>query len=551
MRMRPVYNASMKGTPMPRIIVAASTGTVFEFYDFLLYGSLATFFGVLFFPPGNATAALLASLATFGAGFAVRPLGAVIFGRLGDRVGRKRTFLVTIVLMGLSTALVGVLPTFEQIGWWAPALLVTLRLVQGLALGGEFGGAALYIAEHCTPPRRGFFTSFIQTTGSIGLLLSLGVILACRAVLGEEAFREWGWRIPFLLSVLLLGLSVYVRLQIAESPLFEQIKRRGELSKAPVRESLLAPANRPRMLAALVVAAAMATSWYTAQFYSLVFLQTAVLVDASTAATVLGVAVLAGLVLFLAAGALSDRYGRRPVMLTGMLLTALAVMPAYRTMLDLGNPALAAAQRAAPVTVYAAPTRFDPFASAASLDDATRVRDALARRGISYSNAPLSDAPSTLASAASGSSGAATVVVTVAGQALAGYDKAALAAALDASGYPSASAVAPLRSPGDLDGLHLALVGCLLAMILGAALTCGPGAGWLAELFPTRIRYTSLSVPYHLTSAWFGGFMPLTAAWLVARSGDVLAGLWYPVVVMGVMFVLALRWMPETRGSEL
>jgi MFS family permease len=275
------------------------------------------------------------------------------------------------------------------------------------------------------------------------------------------------------------------------------------------------------------------------------------LVDASTAATVLGVAVLAGLVLFLAAGALSDRYGRRPVMLTGMLLTALAVMPAYRTMLDLGNPALAAAQRAAPVTVYAAPTRFDPFASAASLDDATRVRDTLAKRGISYSNAPLSDAPSALASAAHGSSGAATVVVTVAGQTLTGYDKAALAAALDASGYPGASAVTPLRSPSDLDGLHLALVGCLLAMILGAALTCGPGAGWLAELFPTRIRYTSLSVPYHLTSAWFGGFMPLTAAWLVARSGDVLAGLWYPVVVMGVMFVLALRWMPETRGSEL
>ena len=536
---------------MPRVVIAASTGTVFEFYDFLLYGSLATFFGVLFFPPGNATAALLASLATFGAGFAVRPLGAVIFGRLGDRVGRKRTFLVTIVLMGLSTALVGALPTFEQIGWWAPALLVTLRLIQGLALGGEFGGAALYIAEHSAPPRRGFFTSFIQTTGSIGLLLSLGVILACRAALGEEAFREWGWRIPFLLSVLLLGLSVYVRLQIAESPLFEQIKRRGELSQAPVRESLLAPANRPRMLAALVVAAAMATSWYTAQFYSLVFLQTAVLVDASTAATVLGVAVLAGLVLFLAAGALSDRYGRRPVMLTGMLLTALAVMPAYRAMLDLGNPALAEAQRASPVTVYAAPTRFDPFASAASLDDATRVRDALARRGISYSNAPLSDAPSAPASPASAPAGAATVIVTVAGRTLAGFDKVALAAALDAAGYPSASAVTPLRSPGDLDGLHLALVGCLLAMILGAALTCGPGAGWLAELFPTRIRYTSLSVPYHLTSAWFGGFMPLTAAWLVARSGDVLAGLWYPVVVMAVMFVLALRWMPETRGSEL
>lgn len=531
---------------MPRVVVAASTGTVFEFYDFLLYGSLATFFGVLFFPPGNTTAALLASLATFGAGFAVRPLGAVIFGRLGDRVGRKRTFLVTIVLMGLSTALVGALPTYEQIGWWAPALLVTLRLVQGLALGGEFGGAAIYIAEHCSAQRRGLFTSFIQTTGSIGLLLSLAVILACRALLGDEAFRAWGWRIPFLLSVVLLGLSVYVRMQIAESPLFEEIKRRGELSAAPVRESLLAPANRPRMGAALVVAAAMATSWYTAQFYSLVFLQTAVLVDAGTAAAVLGTAVLAGLVLFLAAGALSDRYGRRPVMLSGMLLTALAVIPAYRTMLDLGNPALAAAQRSAPVTVYAPPTRFDPFASAASLDDATRLRDALAKRGISYTNAPLDAAPSI-----GEARGDATVVVTIAAERLTGFDKKRLDAALDAAGYPTASAVAPLKDPADLDKLHLALVGCLLVMILGAALTCGPGAGWLAELFPTRIRYTSLSVPYHLTSAWFGGFMPLTAAWLVARSGDVLAGLWYPVVVMGVMFLLALRWMPETRGSEL
>ena len=536
--------ASIPRTPMPRVVIAASTGTVFEFYDFLLYGSLAMFFGSLFFPPGNDTAALLASLATFGAGFAVRPLGAVIFGRLGDRVGRKRTFLVTIVLMGLSTALVGVLPTFEQIGWWAPALLVTLRLVQGLALGGEFGGAAIYIAEHCEPERRGFFTSFIQTTGSLGLLLSLGVILVCRAALGEEAFREWGWRIPFLLSVLLLGLSVYVRLQIAESPLFEAIRQRGELSGSPVRESLLGSANRARMGAALVVAAAMATSWYTAQFYSLVFLQTALQVDSTTAAAVIGIAVLAGLGLFVLAGALSDRIGRRPVMLAGMLLTALAVIPAYKTMLGVGNPALEAAQRASPVTVHAEPTRFSPFARASTLDDATRVRDALAKRGISYANASPATAPVP----------GVPVVIRIGGATgttLTGFDPARLDAALAAAGYPTASAIPPLRAIGDLQPLHTTLVACLLTMILGAALTCGPGAGWLAELFPTRIRYTSLSVPYHLTSAWFGGFMPLTAAWLVARSGDVLAGLWYPVVVMGVAFLLALRWMPETRGQQL
>jgi MFS family permease len=529
---------------MPRVVIAASTGTVFEFYDFLLYGSLAMFFGSLFFPPGNDTAALLASLATFGAGFAVRPLGAVIFGRLGDRVGRKRTFLITIVLMGLSTALVGLLPTFEQIGWWAPALLVTLRLVQGLALGGEFGGAAIYVAEHCAARRRGFFTSFIQTTGSLGLLLSLCVILACRAALGEEAFRDWGWRIPFLLSVLLLGLSVYVRLQIAESPLFEAIRQRGELSESPVRESLLGGANRARMGAALVVAAAMATSWYTAQFYSLVFLQTALQVDSSTAAAVLGIAVTAGLGLFLLAGAASDRWGRRPVMLAGMLLTALAVIPAYKTMLALGNPALDAAQRTAPVTLYAAPTRFSPFTHPATLDEATRARDALARRGISYTNAAPTDSPLP----------GEPLVIRIGGAdevRLVGFDPVRLEASLAAAGYPTASAVPPLHRVGDLQRLHLALVACLLLMILGAALTCGPGAGWLAELFPTRIRYTSLSVPYHLTSAWFGGFMPLTAAWLVARSGDVLAGLWYPVVVMGVAFLLALRGMPETRAQEL
>ena len=529
---------------MPRVVIAASTGTVFEFYDFLLYGSLAMFFGRLFFPPGNDTAALLASLATFGAGFAVRPLGALLFGRLGDRVGRKRVFLMTIVLMGLSTALVGVLPTFEQIGWWAPAMLVGLRLVQGLALGGEFGGAAIYIAEHCAPQRRGFFTSFIQTTGSLGLLLSLGVILLCRTALGEEAFAAWGWRIPFLLSVLLLALSVYVRLHIAESPVFEAVRQRGALSESPVRESLLGSANRGRMGAALVVAAAMATSWYTAQFYSLVFLQTALQVDPTTAAAVIGLAVTAGIGLFLLAGAASDRWGRRPIMLSGMLLTALAVMPAYKTLLALGNPALEAAQRTAPITVYAAPTRFDPFRSASSLDDATRLRDALAKRGISYTNADPAESPLPGEPLVIRIGGATDTV-------LAGFDPERLDAVLAGAGYPTGSAVPPLRAPGDLRGLHLLLVGCLMSMVLGAALTCGPGAGWLAELFPTRIRYTSLSVPYHLTSAWFGGFMPLTAAWLVARTGDVLAGLWYPVVVMGIAFLLALRVMPETRAQEL
>ncbi|MFM7395841.1 MAG: MFS transporter [Gammaproteobacteria bacterium] len=524
-------------SPMTRVVVASSAGTVFEFYDFFLYGSLVTFFGALFFPPGNETAALLASLAAFGAGFAIRPLGSLLFGRLGDRVGRKQTFLITIVLMGLSTALVGLIPTFEVIGWWAPALLVALRLIQGLALGGEFGGAAIYVAEHSDPARRGYFTSWIQTTATLGLVLSLLVILGCRYTLGEEAFREWGWRIPFLVSVILLGLSVYIRLQIAESPLFEKLKREGGLANAPIRETLLGAEHRKPMAAALVVAAGMALSWYTAQFYSLVFLQTALLIDNATASVLIVGALLIGMGTFLLAGTLADRIGRRPVILTGMLISAVSIMPVYSGLLAVGNPTLATVQTTAPVSVYAVPTRFDPFASAAELDEATRARDYLAKRGISYANAaPVDEA---------------ALIITANETRIVGFDRERLQQALIDAGYPDTSAVTRLESLADLDVTHLNLVGLILIMIVGAGFTCGPGATFLAEVFPTRIRYTALSVPYHLTSAWFGGFMPLTAAWLVARSGDVLAGLWYPVAVMGTAFVLALWVVPETRGRSL
>jgi MFS family permease len=428
---------------MKRVVTAASLGTVFEYYDFLLYGSLAAFFGVLFFPPGNETAGLLASLATFGAGFAIRPLGALLFGRLGDRVGRKQTFLITIVLMGVSTALVGVLPTFETIGWWAPALLVLLRLLQGLALGGEFGGAALYIAEHCPPERRGYYTAWIQTTGTMGLILSLLVILTCRIAFGEEDFREWGWRVPFLLSVVLLGLSVYVRSKLNESPMFAALKESGRLSRAPIRESFVEAQNRPRIIAALIIGAVMAVLWYTAQFYTLVFMQTTLKVDTVTAPLLMCVALLLGIPLYLWAGAIADRIGRKPVQMAGMLLAVVCIIPVYQAIGAL---------------------------------------------------APIP----------------------------------------------------PIDSFSAISATHVQVVGLLLLLIFAVGLACGPGAAFMAELFPTRIRYTSLSLPYHLTSAWFGGFMPFVASALMVRTGDPYAGLWYPVIVAGVCFVLALKYVPET-----
>ena len=423
---------------MPRVVFAASLGTVFEYYDFLLYGSLAAFFSGLFFPADNPTASLLASLATFGAGFAMRPVGALVFGKLGDTIGRKRSFLITIVIMGLSTTLVGALPTYHEIGWLAPVLLVVLRLLQGLALGGEFGGATLYIAEHSPTQRRGWYTAWIQTTGTMGLILSLLVILLCRSALGEEAFKLWGWRLPFLFSVLLLAMSIYLRLRLKESPLFTQLRATGGLSQSPVRDSVLAAGNRRPMLLALAAAAAMALNWYAAQFYSFVFLQNTLKLPFATAAGIAIAALALGIPLFLAAGHWSDRVGRLRPMLLGMGIAAVSFVPGFTVLLRSGDsPAM----------------------------------------------------------------------------------------------------------------LILAIVG----MIAGAALTCGPGAAYLAELFPTRIRYTSLSFPYHITSAWFGGFMPLTATWLVAQTGNPLAGVWYPTLVSLSCLLILLAcgaWQREQQSQS-
>jgi MFS family permease len=518
-----------------KVVFASSLGTVFEWYDFFLYGSLVALLSTLFFPPQHETAALLSALATFGAGFAVRPLGALVFGRIGDLVGRKHTFLITIVVMGLSTALIGLLPTFESIGWWAPVLLVTLRLTQGLALGGEYGGAAIYVAEHAPTARRGYQTSYINATASSGFLLSIAVILTCRITMDEADFREWGWRIPFLVSVLLLIVSVYIRLQLEESPIFAELRSTGRLSKAPLRESFGARANRRLVLIAVVAMASTTVVWYTAQFYAFVFLQTTLRIDFQTASVIIGLAVLIGVPLHVLAGALSDRLGRKPIIVTGMIVGALLLMPGFNLLIELGNPELAQARRNVAISIQAEPYRLSGNDAGAA--QANALRDALTARGVSYE---------TLPPRADG-----IVAVRVGEQELIGVDVPTLTSALTAAGFPERSSLPRIASPGDLAGRHWALIALIALMILPGALLYGPMAAFMVELFPTRIRYTSLSLPYHVASGWFGGFLPLTAAAIVLLTGDVLAGLYYPIVISIACFILALLFMPETRGRDL
>lgn len=518
-----------------KVVVAASLGTIFEWYDFFLYGSLIAFLSRLFFPSQHETAALLSALATFGAGFAVRPLGALVFGRIGDLIGRKHTFLITIVVMGLSTALIGVLPAFETIGWWAPVMLVALRLTQGLALGGEYGGAAIYVAEHAPAERRGYHTSYINATASIGFVLSIVVILICRVSLGEEDFNAWGWRIPFLLSVLLLLVSVYIRMQLEESPIFAELRGSGKLSKAPVLESFGSSANRKLVFIAIASFAGTTVVWYTAQFYTLVFMQSTLRIDFQTASLIIGAAALIGVPLHIWAGALSDRFGRRVVMLSGMIAGALVLIPVYQQIIALGNPQLAAARASVPVTLHAEPYRL--FGSDEAALDANRLRDALTARGVTYrTEPPRADGKLSLRIGP-------TELMTP--------DVPMLMAALSTAGFPEASSLRPIRSWADIGFAHLALVALIVVMIACAAMMYGPAAAFLVELFPTRIRYTSLSVPYHLTSGWLGGFLPLTAAAIVLLAGDVLAGLYYPIVITLASFVLSFLYMPETRGRDI
>lgn len=529
-----------------RVIFASSLGTVFEWYDFYLYGSLAAIISRQFFAGVNETTAFIFALLAFAAGFAVRPFGALIFGRLGDMIGRKHTFLITIVIMGISTALVGMLPTYASIGVAAPIILVVLRLLQGLALGGEYGGAATYVAEHAPPGKRGYYTSWIQTTATLGLFLSLLVILACRSLLGDE-FDVWGWRIPFLISLLLLGVSVYIRLQLSESPVFLEMKAAGTTSKSPLTESFARWPNLKIVILALFGATAgQAVVWYCGQFYALFFLTQMLKVDAFTANMLIAGALILGTPFFIVFGSLSDRIGRKKVVLAGCMIAALTYFPLFNALTSYANPAIEAAQNASPVVVVAdadaCQFQFDPVGRAVFTASCDVAKGQLARAGIPYAN---EDAPGAVASVRVGTQ----VIPAFEGGDMAPAEFAArsaefgqqLTAALNAAGYPAAADPAQIN--------HGMVLLILTILVIYVTMVYGPIAAWLVELFPARIRYTSMSLPYHIGNGWFGGFLPTVSFALVAYTGDIYYGLWYPIIVAVMTVVIGGFFLRETSGD--
>jgi MFS family permease len=532
------------------VIGASSLGAMFEWYDFFLYGALATYIARHFFSGVNETTAFIFALAAFAAGFLVRPLGALVFGRIGDVVGRKNTFLVTMALMGVSTFLVGLLPGFATIGVAAPAILVLLRLLQGLAIGGEYGGAAIYVAEHAPNDRRGFATSWIQTTAAFGLLLSLLVIMGARGALSKEDFEAWGWRIPFLLSIFLLGISIWIRLKLNESPVFQKMKDAAATSKAPFAEAFGRWPNLKLVLIALFgCVAGQAVTFYTGTFYALFFLERNLKLEGGEANALIAVALLLGAPLYVLFGWLSDRIGRKPIMIAGLAAAALLYFPLYKTLTFAANPALARAQSAAPVVVRADPAdcsfQFDPVGrgkfDARSCDIA---KSHLARAGVSYRFEPAP--PGAAAIIIAGSALAAPENALAAGplraEAIAGFHARA-GAALEAAGYPKSAARADVNRP---------LVVAVIVLLMTITAMCyGPMAALLVELFPARVRYTSMSLPYHVGNGWFGGFLPTTAFAIVAATGDVYAGLWYPVGIAGATALIGVFVLPETRGRDV
>jgi MFS family permease len=532
-----------------RVILASSLGTVFEWYDFYLYGALAVMIGAQFFSAFDVTTRNVFALLAFAAGFLVRPFGALFFGRLGDLIGRKHTFLITILIMGLSTFCVGLLPSYATIGWVAPVVLIALRMLQGLALGGEYGGAAVYVAEHAPAGRRGFYTSWIQTTATLGLLLSLVVILSLRLALGEKDFADWGWRIPFLGSIFLLGISVWIRLQMKESPAFQKMKEEGTASKAPLSEAFGQWKNAKVVIFALLgLVAGQAVVWYTGQFYALFFLQSILKVDLFTANVLIAWSLLLGTGGFIFFGSLSDKIGRKPIILAGCLIAALSFFPLFQMMTSVANPGLAKALDTVKVQVVADPATcgsvFDPVGIRSFTAPCDVARVAMARSAIKYE----------LVAGPAGST--AKVVVNgkdVAIDAAIPKNMAAFTAAAVEAGYPKAgdAAIVKLNSVVPDSGQAWKLVGILTILVLFVTAVYGPIAAALVEFFPTRIRYTAMSLPYHIGNGWFGGFLPPTSFAMVAATGDIYFGLWYPVVIALGTFVIGLLFVPETYKRDI
>jgi MFS family permease len=531
------------------VILASSLGTVFEWYDFYLYGSLAGIIGAQFFsayPP--ATRDIFALLA-FAAGFLVRPFGAIVFGRIGDIVGRKYTFLVTILIMGLSTFIVGLLPNAATIGFAAPVILIGLRLAQGLALGGEYGGAATYVAEHAPPGKRGYYTSFIQTTATLGLFLSLLVILFTRTAVGEADFAAWGWRIPFLVSVVLLGISVWIRLRLNESPVFQKMKDEGKASKAPLTEAFGNWSNAKIVLLALFGGVmGQGVVWYTGQFYALFFLQSILKVDGYTANLLIAWSLLLGTGFFVVFGALSDKIGRKPIILAGCLIAALTFFPIFRMITTNANPALEKAIESVKVEVVADPAGcgdlFNPVGTRVFSSPCDTARDFLAKSSVKYSTTP--------GPAGSG------VKVMINGKDVTYADakagNPAVAAAVAAAGYPKAgdTGIVKMSNPFDIFRPQVAaVIGLLFILVLFVTMVYGPIAAMLVELFPTKIRYTSMSLPYHIGNGWFGGLLPATAFAIVASTGDIYAGLWYPIIFAAITAVVGFFFLPETKDVDI